>query len=108
MDLSAAQMDAEVALHRMVTGWCLVRRRKAAGMTQEGLAEKAHLSRAMLQHIEHARHGQGDSTKLRICTALDISTQELDAEVSRVKQEWLNGGAPKNMVMPNGLAVKRF
>ena len=107
MNLNSAEMDAEVELHRMVTAWCLIRRRKGAGLSQVELAEKAYVSRATVQHTEHARHGLSDTSKLRICTALGISTMELDAEIQRVKFEWLQGGPPKNIVMPNSLASKR-
>ena len=108
MNLTSAEMDAEVELHRMVTAWCVTRRRKWAGLSQDELAKKAYVSRATVQHAEHARHGLSDTIKLRICMALDITMTELDAEIQRVKSEWLHGGAPKNIVMPKTLAAKRF
>jgi ribosome-binding protein aMBF1 (putative translation factor) len=90
--LTQAEMDAEVELHLQVLGWCVTRRRKALGLSQEELAALAHVSRGEIQHNEHGRHGMTESTKKRICLGLGISVVELDAEVQRVTMEWKADG----------------
>jgi hypothetical protein len=48
MNLNSAEMDAEVELHRMVTAWCLIRRRKGAeGRRGLGDLEFGHVVHAV-------------------------------------------------------------
>ena len=92
MKLSRAEMDAEEQLHLEVLGWCVKQRRLARHLTQDELADLAHISRGEVQHVEHARHGMREGTKKRLCVAFGISIIELDAEVDRVTQEWKQNG----------------
>ena len=96
MALSRDEMNEEVQLHLEVLGWCLKQRRLGRHLSQEELAALAFVSRAQVQHVEHARHGIGEATKFRLCLALGISVVELDAEVDRVKQDWRKNGRPQD------------
>ena len=104
MKLSRAEMDAEVKLHLYVRSWCLIQRRKAAGLSQDELADQAYLTRGSVQHAEHARTGMNDATRLRICRALNISETELDAQVDRVTLAWLRNGLAEKVQKANSLA----
>ena len=63
MKLSRDELDAEVKLHLYVRSYCLVQRRKAAGLSQDALADRAGLTRGSVQHAEHARTGMNDATR---------------------------------------------
>lgn len=110
MALSLEEMDEEVRLHLEVLGWCVKQRRLGCHLSQEQLAELAHVSRAEVQHVEHARHSIGEATKLRLCMALGISVVELEAEVDRVKHEWTKNGRPPDSedASITGGAVRRL
>ncbi len=96
MRLNRDEMDAEEKLHLEVLGWCVKQRRLSRHLTQDELAKLAHVSRGEVQHVEHARHGMREGTKLRLCVAFGISIIELDAEVDRVKQDWRKNGRPQD------------
>jgi transcriptional regulator with XRE-family HTH domain len=106
MKLTRQEMEAEMEFHQVAFGWCLKRRRKAMRLAQDELADLCHVSRAEVQHLEHARHGMRDPTRLCFCIGLDVSESELVAEVGRVKLEWAVRGLPCEVVMPQTLAVK--
>ena len=98
-------MEAEMAFHQLAFGWCLKRRRLELHLAQEQFAALCHLSRAEVQHAEHARHGLRDPTRLCFCLGLGISEIELVAEVDRVKQAWAIGGFPAHVEVPQTLAA---
>lgn len=106
MKLTRQQMEAEMEFHQLALGWCLKRRRLALRLAQEQFAALCHVSRAEVQHAEHARHGLRDPTRLCFCLGLGISEIELVAEVGRVKQEWAIHGFPAEVETPKSLAVK--
>jgi hypothetical protein len=95
MKLTRIQMEALEKRHLMVVAWCLKQRRLNAHLSQVELALEAYVSRGEVQHVEHWRHGMREGTKFRLCTALDISIIEMDAEVMRVTQTWKEKGPPK-------------
>lgn len=98
MNLTREEMDREEQQHLEVQSWCLKKRRLACHLSQKQLAEKAHVSRGEVQHLEHGRHGMREGTKLRLSLALGTSVLEMDAEVARVKQEWKDGQAQKKSI----------
>ena len=105
MQLTRQQMEAEMAFHQLAVGWCLKRRRLEQGLSQEAFALRCHVSRAEVQHEEHARHGLRDTTRLCLCLGLGITELELMAEVGRVKSEWAIHGLPADVEMPQTLAA---
>jgi transcriptional regulator with XRE-family HTH domain len=104
MKLSRDDLDAEVKLHLYVRSWCLMQRRKAAGLSQDGLAEMAGLARGSVQHCEHGRTGMNDATRFRLLLALDLSEPELDGQIMRVKQKWRQHGLAEKVQRANSLA----
>lgn len=55
----------------------LVNRRKALSMTQEQLAKKAKISRAMLSNIERGEAGASLQSAYRLARALDTTMEHL-------------------------------
>lgn len=106
MILTRQQMEAEMEFHQLALGWCLKNHRLALGLAQEAFALRCHVSRAEVQHAEHARHGLREPTRLCFCLGLGISETELVAEVERVKHTWAIDGLPPGVRMPKSLAVK--
>lgn len=104
MKLSRDEVNAAVKLHLYVRSWCLIQRRKAAGLSQDELAERAGLTRGCVQHAEHARTGMNDTTRFRILLALDISEAELDGQITRVKEKWWKNGVAEKVQRSNSLA----
>lgn len=51
--------------------------RKNRGMTQEQLAEKAELSNIYISHIENSRSIPSLETLMKLCSALDITPDEV-------------------------------
>lgn len=92
--------------HQFALGWCLKRRRLALHLPQEEFAERCHLSRAEVQHAEHARHGLRDPTRLCLCLGMGITEIELVAEMDRVKSGWAIHGFPAEVEVPKSLAEK--
>ncbi|MBL9185761.1 MAG: helix-turn-helix transcriptional regulator [Verrucomicrobiaceae bacterium] len=105
MKLTRQQMEAEMAFHQLAFGYCLKRRRLELHLAQEQFAAQCHVSRAEVQHAEHARHGLRDPTRLCFCIGLGISELELVAEVERVKQTWAIQGFPAEVEVPQTLAA---
>ena len=106
MKLTRQQMEAEMEFHQLALGCCLKRRRLALHLAQEEFAERCHVSRAEVQHAEHARHGLRDPTRLCFCLGLGITEIELVAEVEREKLAWAIQGFPKDVEVPKSLAEK--
>ena len=104
MKLSRDEVNAAVKLHLYVRSWCLIQRRKAAGLSQDELAERAGLTRGCVQHAEHARTGMNDATRFRMLHALDLSEPELDGQIMRVKQKWSQNGRAEKVQRANSLA----
>ena len=104
MKLSRDEVNAAVKLHLYVRSWCLIQRRKAAGLSQDELAERAGLTRGSVQHAEHARTGMNDATRFRMLHALDLSEPELDGQIMRVKQKWSQNGLAEKVQRANSLA----
>ena len=98
-------MEAEMAFHQLAVGWCLKRRRLEQGLSQEAFALRCHVSRAEVQHEEHAQHGLRDTTRLCLCLGLGITELELMAEVGRVKLDWGLHGFPPELEVPQTLAA---
>ena len=64
-----------------VFGTALRRRRRALGMTQEGLAEAAGLSSKFVAHLERAERQPSLWSLLRLGRALGVPASELVDEV---------------------------
>jgi transcriptional regulator with XRE-family HTH domain len=105
MKLTRQQMEAEMEFHQLAFGRCLKRRRLELGLAQEEFAAQCHVSRAEVQHAEHARHGLRDPTRLCFCLGMGITEMELLAEVERVKTEWALHGFPADVEVPQTLAA---
>ncbi len=88
MSTHTATMDAIEERHWQVIAHCIQQRRLALGLSQEQLATLAGLSRAEIQHIEHARRHPKSGTLRRIIAVFGISLIEFHAQVDRVEHEW--------------------
>ncbi|MBL9183016.1 MAG: helix-turn-helix transcriptional regulator [Verrucomicrobiaceae bacterium] len=104
MKLSRDELDAEVKLHLYVRSYCLILRRREAGLSQDELADRAGLARGSVQHAEHARTGMNDATRFRLLHGLDLCEPELDGQIMRVKEKWRRNGLAEKVRQANSLA----
>ena len=65
--------------------------RKRRGLSQEELAERAHLDRSYVSRIERGLANPSMSVLERICVALDITLQELFCATEEEHSEHFRG-----------------
>lgn len=92
MAIDPAALNEHEDRHWRVLAHCLKRRRLAAGLSQQDLADRSGLSISEIQHIEHGRRHPKTGTQKRLCLAFGISHLELMSEVERVEREWAGRG----------------
>jgi transcriptional regulator with XRE-family HTH domain len=76
-----------------VLGAELRKAREAAGLTQEQLAAKAHLSREYVSHLERDEYSPTLDVLLRLCAAMDAWGWQV---VQRVEEEIRGGRQTKS------------
>lgn len=57
--------------------------RKAAGMTQEQVADKAGVSSIYVSMVENDRRGVTVAVLLRLCNAMGVKASQMIAEIER-------------------------
>ena len=73
--------------------------RKNRGMTQEQLAEKAELSNIYISHIENSRSIPSLETLMKLCSALDITPDEVLLGTKQDMENYLQSDIPKKLIL---------
>lgn len=73
--------------------------RKNRGMTQEQLAEKAELSNIYISHIENSRSIPSLETLMKLCSALDITPDELLLGTKQDMENYLQSDIQKKLIL---------
>ena len=73
--------------------------RKNRGMTQEQLAEKAELSNVYISHIENSRSIPSLETLMKICSALDITPDEVLLGTKQDMENYLQSDIQKKLIL---------
>lgn len=73
--------------------------RKNRGMTQEQLAEKAELSNIYISHIENSRSIPSLETLMKICSALDITPDEVLLGTKQDMENYLQSDIQKKLIL---------
>jgi len=85
VSLSASAMDAFEKQYLRLQGRVIREWRKQQCMTQQALADAAHISRTEAQYIERAKRNPKVGTVKRICKALNHSYIELVARAEHLQ-----------------------
>ena len=72
--------------------------RKNRGMTQEQLAEKAELSNIYISHIENSRSIPSLETLMKLCSALDITPDEVLLGTKQDMENYLQSDIQKKLI----------
>ena len=73
--------------------------RKNSGMTQEQLAEKAELSNIYISHIENSRSIPSLETLMKLCSALDITPDEVLLGTKQDMENYLQSDIQKKLIL---------
>lgn len=73
--------------------------RKNRGMTQEQLAEKAELSNIYISHIENSRSIPSLATLMKLCSALDITPDEVLLGTKQDMENYLQSDIQKKLIL---------
>ena len=73
--------------------------RKNRGMTQEQLAEKAELSTIYISHIENSRSIPSLETLMKLCSALDITPDEVLLGTKQDMENYLQSDIQKKLIL---------
>ena len=73
--------------------------RKNRGMTQEQLAEKAELSNIYISHIENSRSILSLETLMKLCSALDITPDEVLLGTKQDMENYLQSDIQKKLIL---------
>lgn len=73
--------------------------RKQNGITQEQLAEKAELSNVYISHIENSRSIPSLETLMKICSALDITPDEVLLGTKQDMENYLQSDIQKKLIL---------
>lgn len=73
--------------------------RKNRGMTQEQLAEKAELSNIYISHIENSRSIPSLETLMKLCSALDITPDEVLLGTKQDMENYLQSDIQKKLLL---------
>ncbi|WP_419170767.1 helix-turn-helix domain-containing protein [Negativibacillus massiliensis] len=73
--------------------------RKNRGMTQEQLAEKAELSNIYISHIENSRSIPSLETLMKLCSALDITPDEILLGTKQDMENYLQSDIQKKLIL---------
>lgn len=73
--------------------------RKNCGMTQEQLAEKAELSNIYISHIENSRSIPSLETLMKLCSALDITPDEVLLGTKQDMENYLQSDIQKKLIL---------
>ena len=73
--------------------------RKNRGMTQEQLAEKAELSNIYISHIENSRSIPSLETLMKLCSALDITPDEVLLGTQQDMENYLQSDIQKKLIL---------
>jgi transcriptional regulator with XRE-family HTH domain len=71
----------------LVLGRALRSLRRAAGLTQPQLGERANIGVSYLSQLENGHRGVGWHTVMRLLRALDCDLRELSRELERTERE---------------------
>ena len=73
--------------------------RKNRGMTQEQLAEKAELSNIYISHIENSRSIPSLETLMKLCSALDITPDEVLLGTKQDMENYLQSDIQNKLIL---------
>lgn len=73
--------------------------RKNRGTTQEQLAEKAELSNIYISHIENSRSIPSLETLMKLCSALDITPDEVLLGTKQDMENYLQSDIQKKLIL---------
>lgn len=73
--------------------------RKNRGMTQEQLAEKAELSNIYISHIENSRSIPSLETLMKLCSALDVTPDEVLLGTKQDMENYLQSDIQKKLIL---------
>lgn len=73
--------------------------RKNRGMTQEQLAEKVELSNIYISHIENSRSIPSLETLMKLCSALDITPDEVLLGTKQDMENYLQSDIQKKLIL---------
>lgn len=73
--------------------------RKNRGMTQEQLAKKAELSNIYISHIENSRSIPSLETLMKLCSALDITPDEVLLGTKQDMENYLQSDIQKKLIL---------
>ena len=73
--------------------------RKNRGITQEQLAEKAELSNIYISHIENSRSIPSLETLMKLCSALDITPDEVLLGTKQDMENYLQSDIQKKLIL---------
>lgn len=73
--------------------------RKQNGITQEQLAEKAELSNVYISHIENSRSIPSLETLMKLCSALDITPDEVLLGTKQDMENYLQSDIQKKLIL---------
>ena len=73
--------------------------RKNRGRTQEQLAEKAELSNIYISHIENSRSIPSLETLMKLCSALDITPDEVLLGTKQDMENYLQSDIQKKLIL---------
>lgn len=73
--------------------------RKQNGITQEQLAEKAELSNIYISHIENSRSIPSLETLMKLCSALDITPDEVLLGTKQDMENYLQSDIQKKLIL---------
>lgn len=73
--------------------------RKNRGMTQEQLAEKTELSSNYISHIENSRSIPSLETLMKLCSALDITPDEVLLGTKQDMENYLQSDIQKKLIL---------
>lgn len=73
--------------------------RHKKGMTQEGLAECAELSTVYISHIENSRSIPSLETLMKLCSALDITPDEVLLGTKQDMENYLQSDIQKKLIL---------
>ena len=73
--------------------------RKNRGMTQEQLAEKAEPSNIYISHIENSRSIPSLETLMKLCSALDITPDEVLLGTKQDMENYLQSDIQKKLIL---------
>ena len=73
--------------------------RKEKDITQEQLAEKAELSNVYISHIENSRSIPSLETLMKLCSALDITPDEVLLGTKQDMENYLQSDIQKKLIL---------